>query len=609
MVAGGAVVTSPAAAGNPAPAWVQSDPGVPPCSASCAASPPGRYAAAMAYDDATSQLVLFGGFTRSGVLNDTWVWNGSTWAQVDDSPVGCTDTCAGSPPARGYAVMAYDAATSQLILFGGRYPEAGDTWDWNGSTWTRLSPATSPPARDSATMAYDAQSSRLVLFGGDDGTHVRNDTWVWNGTTWTQVDDSPVGCVDTCAGSPPARQLASMASAPGAGGGVVLFGGETGNNVSTNLDDTWVWNGTTWTQVDASPAGCTDSCADSPSPRQAAAMASGTVQGVATVALFGGLDANAHELGDTWAWSPTGGWTQADPGSSPSARDTPALSYDARTAQLVLFGGESSGLLDDTWTYGTAANSNPIGYRLVGGDGGVFCFGNDTFYGSLPGLHVSVGDIRGMATTSTDAGYWLVGADGGVFAFGNAAPDGSLPGRHVTVDDISGIAADPTGTGYWLVGADGGVFAFGNAPYLGSLPGSDIVTSDIVGIASTPDGAGYWLVGADGRVYPYGDASGLGSEAGHPLNAPITGIATPAGSSQRYYLVGQDGGVFAFGGAVFEGSEGAQPAASTVVAIVPTPDGRGYWLAEADGAAVAFGDAVSEGSTGPLFAPITGAGR
>ena len=371
VVATCAVAASPAGAGGSAPAWVQSNPGVPPCSSSCAASPPDRYAASMAYDAATSQLVLFGGFSDSGVLNDTWVWNGSTWAQVDDIPAGCTDNCTDSPPARGYAVMAYDAATSQLILFGGRYPEAGDTWDWNGTTWTRLAPATSPPARDSATMAYDAQTSRLVLFGGDDGTHIRNDTWVWNGSTWTQVDDSPAGCIDTCASSPPGRQLASMASDPAGGGGVVLFGGETGNNVSSNLDDTWVWDGSTWAQVDDSPAGCTDNCADSPSPRQAAAMASGTVQGTGTVALFGGVDDNGHDLGDTWTWSPTGGWTQAGPMSSPSARDTPALSFDQRTSQLVLFGGESSGLLDDTWTYGSASSSHPVGYRMVGGDGGV----------------------------------------------------------------------------------------------------------------------------------------------------------------------------------------------------------------------------------------------
>lgn len=248
----GLVDMHPATASGATAPWAQFDPGSPPCTSACSSSPPPRYAAAMAYDSATSQLVLFGGFNNSGLLNDTWVWSGRAWAQVADaSDPGCTDTCTASPSPRGYSTMAYDPATSQLILFGGRTPERGDTWKWNGSTWAHLTPPTSPTARDSAVMAFDASTDALVLFGGDDGTAIRNDTWRWNGTTWTQLDDSPPGCINNCAASPPARQLATMASDP-AGGGTVLFGGETGNNVSSNLNDTWCGAGPLglrWTTV------------------------------------------------------------------------------------------------------------------------------------------------------------------------------------------------------------------------------------------------------------------------------------------------------------------------------------------------------------------------
>ena len=37
-------------------------------------SPPGTTLPAMSYDEARSQLVLFGGFTGSSVVNNTWVW-------------------------------------------------------------------------------------------------------------------------------------------------------------------------------------------------------------------------------------------------------------------------------------------------------------------------------------------------------------------------------------------------------------------------------------------------------------------------------------------------------------------------------------------------------
>ena len=206
--------------------------------------------------------------------------------------------------------------------------------------------------------------------------------------------------------------------------------------------------------------------------------------------------------------------------------------------------------------------SRRAGFRDVAGDGGVFAFGADLFYGSVPGLvppaDPPVDDIVGITSTPSNDGYWLTGSDGGVFAFGDAAYDGSLPGlgRHVT--DISDITSDPSGSGYWLVGRDGGVFAFGDTPYEGSLPGSGTVVDDIVGIAPTPSGAGYWLVGSDGDVYPFGDAVGHGSMVGHALDGPIVAIAA-TNDGGGYWLVGSDGGVFAFGDAPFEGSTAGQP--------------------------------------------------
>ena len=64
----------------------------------------------MAFDPATGQLILFGGADAGSNLNDTWNWDGTTWTQL---------TPANSPSIRGQAAMAFDAATGQLILFGG----------------------------------------------------------------------------------------------------------------------------------------------------------------------------------------------------------------------------------------------------------------------------------------------------------------------------------------------------------------------------------------------------------------------------------------------------------------------------------------------------------
>ena len=288
--------------------WTQQSP---------ATVPPARYGAAVAYDPATSQIVLFGGLGTGGYMGDTWVWNGSTWTQQNP---------ANSPAVRGDASMAYDAATGQIVLFGGVNGNwLSDTWTWDGSNWTQQNPSTSPAARFNAAMAYDASSSQLVLFGGDGSSSVLNDTWTWNGSNWTQQTPSV---------SPSVRSGAVMAY-DASSSQIVLFGGASASEAL--LNDTWTWNGSTWTQ---------QSPASSPSVRSGAAMAYDPVTTEAV--LFGGM--NPTPLNDTWTWNGST-WTEQSPTSGLTARTASALAYDVASGQTVLFGGQSaSGALSDTWT-------------------------------------------------------------------------------------------------------------------------------------------------------------------------------------------------------------------------------------------------------------------
>src|ERR1700689_3111267 len=52
-------------------------------------------------------------------------------------------------------------------------------------TWVQQSPSTSPPARADAMIAYDAAHGEVVLFGGNSQAAL-SDTWTWDGTTWTK---------------------------------------------------------------------------------------------------------------------------------------------------------------------------------------------------------------------------------------------------------------------------------------------------------------------------------------------------------------------------------------------------------------------------------------
>lgn len=108
------------------------------------------------------------------------------------------------------------------------------------------------------------------------------------------------------------------------------------------------------------------------------------------------------------------------------------------------------------------------GYYVVASDGGVFCFGDARFYGSMGGKPLAA-PIVDMAVRPQGDGYFLVGKDGGVFAFGNVRNYGNMVGKpHAP---IVGCAFDADGDGYWLLGQDGGIFTFGPAGFYGSAAG------------------------------------------------------------------------------------------------------------------------------------------
>jgi hypothetical protein len=294
--------------------------------------PPGLESAAMAYDAATGNMVLFGGLNSAGqVLAGTWTWNGSTWTE---------QATAASPPPRYGAGMVYDPATGQFVLFGGTGPDGqllSDTWTWDGSTWTKQVPLDNghPSARSGAAMVYDGATGNVVLFGGapasQTGTFSRQ-TWIWYGRTWEE--QAP-------ATSPPARAGAGMAY-DAATGNVVLFGGQ--GNQGT-LNDTWTWDGSTWTKLVAPKP--------RPEPRSLAGMAYDAATG--NVVLFGGLGSAGQEFGDTWTWDGSA-WTKQASAPHPSARIGPAMAYDTATGNVVLFGGalvsQADNLYGQTWIWG-----------------------------------------------------------------------------------------------------------------------------------------------------------------------------------------------------------------------------------------------------------------
>ena len=130
-------------------------------------APSPRYGTAMAFDEESGLMVLFGGGLRTaGFSNttyaDTWVFDSATttWTEIE------TDV---APSARAWHHMAYDPGTDRIILLGGASRDELDAVAWsfdaNTTTWEPLADE-GPISRWGAAIAIDGSSRQLTVVGG-----------------------------------------------------------------------------------------------------------------------------------------------------------------------------------------------------------------------------------------------------------------------------------------------------------------------------------------------------------------------------------------------------------------------------------------------------------
>ncbi len=372
---------------------------------------PAARSSAAAANDPTGNMVLFGGSNGTSLFNDTWLWFGDQWVQ----------TLPPAPPsARWEAGMSLDTVNQQTVMFGGNSTAAGitplgDTWLWNGSSWT-LASVTSPSARVAPAMAFDQLHGHTVLFGGNTGSASANDTWTWDGTQWSQISSST---------NPPARSGASMVY-DAAHGQILMFGGQDG---STFYNDTWVWDGTNWTQLLA---------ANSPAARFGAAMAFDSQH--AQVVLMGGITASGA-VNDTWLWNGSNWTSVATPGPSARSGSSMVFTAGAQTGgQIFLFGGTNgTKSFNDDWIFDApAAASSILGTAQFGaaydyiipvvGGVGPYSFTQDGRPESLSPFGLSLNSSTGAITGNVTA------------AGGQDIPAG------ITITDSQGFTTDVTFT-------------------------------------------------------------------------------------------------------------------------------------------------------------------
>ena len=240
---------------------------------------------AMVYDPIHQRTVML------DFAGETWQWNGLSWTRMATT----------NGPARG--PMVYDTTLQRVLLFP---TDSGEIWQWTGYDW-ELRATSTKPLPSGTRLAYDQPRQRVVcvLWGGP--FEPQTQTWEFDGASWQQAFptvDPPIGPIAYDA----ARQHTVLYAQDASGG-------------------TWLWDGVDWSPRPGA------------GPRSFTALAyDPTTQRVLAV---GGHVIAGQGIDETWAWDGNS-WTLIN-SSGAGAAGQRGLAYDTARQRAVLFGGTQGG--------------------------------------------------------------------------------------------------------------------------------------------------------------------------------------------------------------------------------------------------------------------------
>ncbi|HEV2165928.1 MAG TPA: hypothetical protein VGS23_02950 [Thermoplasmata archaeon] len=413
-----------------------------------ARSPPARSGAFLSDDPSDGYSVLFGGSGLSSGLpttfGDTWAFSAGNWTPI---PTGVTP-----PNPSGWSEFTYDPAESGAVLFGPCIegcdsPGETQIWTFRSGEWYNMTADLPTSLELDSSLAVATDGSGLVALGGETRYSSGDLTAVWTlgRTGWTNVaeprqapsssiemvDDPALGEIvalaDVTGGFYGPGQFEEWAFSSGqwslvsrtlpmaprsgegltydaAGGFVLLFGGVYYDS-STDLGDTWIYEGARWTQVVQPPG------AAWPMPQFGSLLDYDASDGYAVLADGSGPGVPSNE---SWAFR-GGSWAELPFAPRGLEFTSGQMAYDSSSHELVFFGsGRSS---NGTWVFDrgswenvTQSGISPPGRTVASmvddpQDGGVLLFGGNCVpnpaYGGRGGCP-PLGD-----TWLFDHGYWV----------------------------------------------------------------------------------------------------------------------------------------------------------------------------------------------------------
>jgi hypothetical protein len=189
--------------------------------------PPGRGLHALAFDETTSRLFVFGGFGDAGQLDDLWV------GELDGERVVWREISPAQRPSARYGFF-YGQYDGRLFLFSGAQgtnplDPARDLWSLDlraePPAFEMLGEGDAlPPGRRNGCFAMDPDRGRLFVFGGTaNGSTSEPGLWIYDARAplrrWSQISS---------ADAPPIRSSGVAAIDPRDGAAYFGFGNDKG---------------------------------------------------------------------------------------------------------------------------------------------------------------------------------------------------------------------------------------------------------------------------------------------------------------------------------------------------------------------------------------------
>jgi hypothetical protein len=283
-----------------------------------------------------NRVWVFGGFVGGvGAQSDLYAYTpgSASWQLL---------TTTGSPPtARERHTLAWNSADSVLVLFSGYSATLTHLNELlfylpTSSSWTPIPVSgTWPTARKDAAMVWLPSQNQMLLYGGNDGSGAANrsnELWLLSinvatpSATWTLL---------TPGGATPPKQSAPCIGYDPVARRLLLFGGQTQDNVSVATTYQYLVTTNVWQQD--TPTG------NVPSARSFSNCVWDPV--ASRLVLYGGQDTGGTPIAGTYAYDPDGKrWDVLAPAmgsATPSNCGDAGAAYSTSLGAMFLFGGRT----------------------------------------------------------------------------------------------------------------------------------------------------------------------------------------------------------------------------------------------------------------------------